>query len=1086
MSVKADSDSRVNRVIAAYLRDVDAGVAADPHELLRQNPEIADELRSFLDDQSSLMNLARAPSNNAEETTVAPSPAIEGKHFGEYELLAEVARGGMGVVYQARHVKLNRIVAVKMILSGQLADPADLKRFRAEAEAAASLDHPNIVPIYEVGEHEHIPYFSMKFIRGGSLSQRIGEFRDDLKVAARMLMKIARAVHYAHQRGLLHRDLKPGNILLDEAGRPHVTDFGLAKRVIEDIRLTQTGDILGTPAYMPPEQASAQPLTTAADVYSLGAILYEMLTGAPPFQAETKLALLLKVKGEDPPSPRRLNPHIDRDLETICLKCLEKEPSKRYASADALAEDLQHWLSAEPIRARPSTLTARGLKWARRRPALASLCALLIVTTIAGFTGVVYWLQRERAQRLIENDLRLQAEAARRQETEMRIQAEKSEEHARASELAAKNEQARAEDNAHTAAAEKSVSDQRLYVADVRLAQQAWLQGETRRVVQLLDDHLPKPGGADLRGFEWHYLRRLCTQSRELIGHSKEIFSLAFSPDGKQVASGSADNSVRIWDMVNTTELANIPTDGNVFCCAFSPNGGSLALGLSSGKAEIWDSQKNEKLAEFADPGRVIWSVAYSPDGKQLAIAGNNASVSLYDLASRRQIASIQGHEQGNRCVAFSPDGTQLAIAGVGVILYDLNKKRVLRSIHWKTEALFSVAFSPNGSSIATAGDDLRIWDVKSGSCTAMLSGHKDVVRSVAYSTDGSKLVSASWDCTVMVWSARGEWLAALKGHTRQCLAAKFSPTSGLIASAGYDHAVRLWPGPNEQDVFILKAHTQAITGLACASDESLITASKDGCVKVWNLKDKAPTAVLYSEPPTLPFSSIACGADGKTVLCAAGDAQPFVWNREKDTRIPLANLSAAICLAANADGTLFATANAENKIQTWRGDGAPLRTVGELTEAGKGMFFLGSSKKLAAFSGRELSIFDADTGAVQFRSHGDPGVCVASPKGDLLTSTNREGDITVWEVNMRYPKFVLKGHFGELKCAAFSPDGTRLASAGHDRTLRIWDLRTGQELLTFRPFEEITSLAFGRDGMLLAAGTMEGDVWLYDSRNSN
>jgi hypothetical protein len=279
-------------------------------------------------------------------------------------------------------------VALKMILAGQLASETDVHRFRTEAEAAANLDHPHIVPIYEVGAHEGQHYFSMKLIEGGSLSPHLPRFYKDPKGAAQLMAVVARALHHAHQRGILHRDLKPGNILMDDQGQPHVTDFGLAKRVDGDQRLTQSGAIVGTPSYMPPEQArSEKVLTTAVDVYSLGAVLYESLTGQPPFRAPTPLDTVLQVLEREPERLRRLNPHVDRDLETTCLKCLEKDPQRRYGSAEALAEDLDRWLAHEPIRARPIGSAGRLLRWCRRNPVISAVTATaaVVVLALSGF-----------------------------------------------------------------------------------------------------------------------------------------------------------------------------------------------------------------------------------------------------------------------------------------------------------------------------------------------------------------------------------------------------------------------------------------------------------------------------------------------------------------------------------------------------------------------------------------------------------------------------------------------------------------------------------------------------------------------------
>jgi hypothetical protein len=296
----------------------------------------------------------------ARSTLAAPGSVAHLREFGDYQIIREIARGGMGVVFEARQKSLNRPVALKMILTGQLANESDVQRFYYEAEAAANLDHPAIVPIYEVGRHQDQHYFSMRLVDGGSLSRELSRFRDDPKAAARLLTTVARAVHHAHHRGILHRDLKPSNVLLDREGRPHVTDFGLAKRVNADSGLTQSGMIVGTPSYMAPEQvAGNHNLTPAVDVYGLGAILYELLTGRPPFRAETPMDTLLQVLERLPAPPRLVNPNVERDLETICLKCLEKDPLRRYASAEDFALDLERYVSGE-------TISAKSINWLDR------------------------------------------------------------------------------------------------------------------------------------------------------------------------------------------------------------------------------------------------------------------------------------------------------------------------------------------------------------------------------------------------------------------------------------------------------------------------------------------------------------------------------------------------------------------------------------------------------------------------------------------------------------------------------------------------------------------------------------------------
>jgi serine/threonine protein kinase len=395
------SDQHLHEVIAAHLQALDQGQSPDRQELLARHPDLADSLQAFFADHDRMHQAAAAPSPADQPTLGLDSPAAAPalgwvRYFGDYELIEELARGGMGVVYKARQVSLNRMVALKMILAGQLAFTADVQRFHIEASAAGNLDHPNIVPVYEVGKHEGQHYFSMKLIEGGSLAERACDTaklpeKERQRWAARMLATVARAVHYAHQRGILHRDLKPANILLDSQGQPHFTDFGLAKRVEGGSNLTRSGAIVGTPSYMAPEQASGKKdVSAVADVYSLGAILYELLTGQLPFRATTPLDTILQLLEREPRRPPELKPAIDRDLETICLKCLEKDAKRRYGSAEALAQDLESWQRGEPITARPAQVPEKILKWVRRKPAAATLLATLFLVMVAS-TVFVFW-----------------------------------------------------------------------------------------------------------------------------------------------------------------------------------------------------------------------------------------------------------------------------------------------------------------------------------------------------------------------------------------------------------------------------------------------------------------------------------------------------------------------------------------------------------------------------------------------------------------------------------------------------------------------------------------------------------------------
>jgi serine/threonine-protein kinase len=402
----ADREQRLDEAVTSYLRAVEAGRDPDRRQWLDRFPDLADELAEFFADREVVDRLAsplrlavRAAATfvGVAETAVGPSPDSlpegQARYVGDHELLAEIGQGGMGVVYRARQQSLHRLVALKVIRADRLDAPAKVRRFRNEAETVAALDHPHIVPVYEICETGNQLFFSMKLVEGGSLADRLKDFPADPQRAARLLVVVARAVHHAHQRGVLHRDLKPSNILLDAEGQPHVSDFGLAKRVAMDSDLTQSGALVGTPSYMAPEQASASMggVTTATDVYGLGAVLYALLSGRPPFRGETVLDTLVLVKEAEPEPPGRLNPKVDRDLEAVCTKCLHKDPTRRYGSAEALAEDLERWLNGEPTVARPAGRLERLGRWARRHRVGVGVAAVLLVTTVLGGWTWLWW-----------------------------------------------------------------------------------------------------------------------------------------------------------------------------------------------------------------------------------------------------------------------------------------------------------------------------------------------------------------------------------------------------------------------------------------------------------------------------------------------------------------------------------------------------------------------------------------------------------------------------------------------------------------------------------------------------------------------
>jgi eukaryotic-like serine/threonine-protein kinase len=717
------------------------------------------------------------------EMTITRDP-FHVRYFGDYELQGEIARGGMGVVYRARQVSLDRMVALKMILPNML-DETGIKRFRQEAESAGNLDHPNIVPVYEVGKHEDQHFLSMKLIDGCSLKDALPGLRKDLRAAARLIVTVARAVHYAHQRGVLHRDLKPQNVLVDREGQPHVTDFGLAKRVDAGRDVTQDGAWAGTPEYMPPEQAGGEfkALTTAADIYSLGAILYTLLTGEPPFRAPYP-AILHRIIMDDPARPRTLNPQVDLDLETICLKCLEKEAGRRYATAGELADDLDHWLADEPITARPVSSWERAQKWIRRKPAIAALSAAVLLIGFVGLAGVFWQWSVAVANAEIAQAKTKDAIAAREDVEKQRNEVSKAN-------VGLKDALRQARRNA--------------YFAHINLAQWEWDGTNADHARELLEN----PDEAEFRGFEWHYLKRLYYPERlRLKGHTNVVTGVAFSPDGKRIASASHDETLKLWDTANGQELLTLKGHTSAVAgVAFSPDGKLLASASHDKMVKIWDAANGQELLTLK--GHTGSCVTFSPDGKRLATASVDATVKLWDATNGRELLSLKGHTGPVSCVTFSPDSKRLATASFDgtVKLWDATNGQELLTLKGHTSDIWSVAFSPDGKRLASASYDrtVKLWDAATGQNLLTLKGSDSCV---AYSPDGKRLASGS-SHAVKLWDAvTGQEVVTLKGHLFGISGVAFSPDGKRLASASGDGTLKLWHVANGQELLTLKGHT--------------------------------------------------------------------------------------------------------------------------------------------------------------------------------------------------------------------------------------------------------------------------------------
>ncbi len=724
--------------------------------------------------------------------------------LGNYELLEEIARGGMGVVYRARQSNLNRIVAVKVLLHGPFSSAEFVRRFQTEAEAAAALRHPNIVSIYEIGEHDGHHFLSMEYIEGRNLSEVIREQPMSARRAAACLKTVAEAVEHAHQNGVVHRDLKPSNILLDALDAPRVTDFGLAKLVHRDSELTTTGQLLGSRRITcPPEQAAGKFSESGprSDIYSLGAILYQLLTRRPPFEGETLADVLAQVQTAEPIPPRQLNPAVPADLQTICLKCLHKEPERRYATARELAEDLGRFLDNQPILARPVGAFERAWRACERRPVLASLSFALALAVLVGLAGILLEWHRSNVHAQGETRQRLAAEAS---------------------------------------AAQTRLN---LYAADISVAAQAWQNGNiglARRTIEALK---PKAGETDLRGFEWYYLSDRCRgdQLYALTGHEWIVTCAAFSPDGKNLATGSQDGTVRIWDLANRTATA------------------VLRVGPSA-----------------------VWSVAFTPDGKTLMSAGH-LRVQMWDLATREVRTNYPG-----QIGALSKSGTMLATAESSPFFFEWWGPVILRAwpsgeiLHRLDEPGRTMAFSPDGKLLAVAAipNGISLWDTATGKRLKNLPTPNSVW-SLSFSPDGRRLLSAGWSSDVSVWTLDEDSpVRTISGHHLNVWSAVFSPDGATIATTGSDQTVRLWSSATLAPIALLRGHGNEVWCAAFSPEGALLASGgKDQAVMLWSTSGAARRDTLPNASGTRPIFS----ADGKWLVTAnpAAGSAPELWRCE-------------------------------------------------------------------------------------------------------------------------------------------------------------------------------------------------------------
>lgn len=1045
------------------------------------------------------------------------------KPFGDYHLLSLIDSGGMGAVYRARHTPLNREVALKVVRGAALASPRLLARFHLEIQAAAHLDHPNIVPIYESGECDGLPWFSMKLVAGESLAQRIATgtiglagFSGPAAERARretgiaqLLSTVARAAHYAHQHGVLHRDLKPANILLDNDGNPFLTDFGVAKLTHEESGLTLTAEVIGTPSYMAPELALGKPASAASDVYSLGAILYELLTGKPPFHAPTPAQTLREVVEEVPRRPTTADLQLSRDLETVALKCLEKEPGRRYASALALAEDLERFLRGEPIAARLATARERLWRWCQRKPALAGALGGLLLVFLAGFIGVVWQWRRAEAHTLAERRAREIA-----QQNLQELQLARAEDYLQAGEtttgLAHLARVLREDPSNHVAAARLiSAMTSRSFAlprAELSLSsatptsagEDALFLVNTSQVATACCLTAFSPDGGRLATAAWDGTVRLWDTETgvlvsELPRHANQVVALEFSLDGGRLLSASYDRTVRVWQARSGRLSASSLSSASWLACArLNPIGLQVAVGGGDGTVLLWDSATSEQRGLAGKHSEEVSALSFSPDGQSVASGSRDGTIRVWQVPGGLELFPRLEHQGWVRALAFSPDGRCLLSAGDDELLHlwDARTGQPLGRPRPHPGDVRWAAFHPDGRRIVTGCRDgaLRLWDSLANRPPIQLARYRNYATVADFSEDGLRLVSASMDGAAQVCElARAASLVEPVKHRREVTSAAFCPGGRRLVTASAEGVARLWDVRPGQALPLSFAHREVVAA-ACFSPDGrrLLTGSYDGTVRLWDAatgKALTPPLVHSNLPASGEFSP-----DGRLVVTEAGNAAR-VWDAATSQPVspPLEHQGTVTLARFSHDGERVFTASEDGTARFWNPLtglplGPPLTNTSKVRAAD-----LSPNDRILATGCRDGSVrlWDARTGAClrQFQHGGYIGHVEFSPDSRRLVTASFEGSARVWDVARAAPLTPPLRHAGWVLVARFSPDGTRLLTASMDGTARVWDAATGRLLASFLLHTaQISDAVFSPDSRRVLSASHDGTACLWDA----
>jgi WD40 repeat protein len=1051
-----------------------------------------------------------------------PSPPPPATTFGDYILQQEIAHGGMGVVYRATQLSLNRTVAIKLLLLGRYSSPQTIARFRREAQSAAALRHPNIVAIHEVGEHDGQHYLSMDYVEGQSLAHKLRAGPLDQRRAADITCHIARAIHYAHEQAVLHRDIKPSNILLDTLGHVRITDFGLAKKLHPtsdpdpDPTLTLTGQIVGTPNYLSPEQAAANhsQVGPISDVYSIGALLYELLTGRPPFLANSLQETLLRIRDEPPLNPRTHNPALHPDLQTITLKCLRKEPAHRYPTAAALADDLHRWLHHLPITARPTPAPQRAWLWCRRKPRQASLLAATTLAILAALTTLTI------------SNLRI-----RSAETHATYQRD------RAQSLATQSQ--RDLIRMHTLTGNRLVDEGHHLIALLSFVQALRLDPHP-------DHSLPARNARFRIQATLEHSPRLV----QTLFHGRWIMDLAFTPDATRLASCGSEKNAILWDLATGRPLAPpLTCRGTVQTISFDPQGTRLLTMDSSGTARIWHAPTGSPLTPPMRPAdynpksirsnftKLKPAATFSPDGKSVLTAWGSKSAHLWDAATGKPLLAFP-HTTIVHHAAFSHDGLNVVTSaddGTARIWDATTGKPLSHPLQHPTGIAWA-QFSPDGQRILTVADrrDVRIWNWARHQPIGQPITHGSVLFHASFAPDGNSILTASWDTTARIWDAATGLALAQFNHPGGLASATFSPDGQTVATGCFDGIARIWDVASRTLACAsLPQGTEIDTVRFSHDGHRLAVGSREGIIRVWELPRTNTLLRTFGEDAVVwaEFSP-----DGTRIVTAGDspDERARVWDAHTGEALTpwLRHPSSVRHSTFSPDARRIATTS-ERTVRIWdASSGTQLATLTHEQPVAEGLFSPDGRHVLTACDDHFARLWDSATGKLEFtlKHRAAVSTLAFSPDGTYIATGSSDHDAALWNAasgkslctfraiqsKVRTVQFNSAGtrliithnaagstaaaqvfavpsgkpvgqpmrHRDHVRHAEFSRDGRWVATASQDRTARVWDASTGEGITPYLPhIDAVIAAVFTPDGERLATLSTAGDLRIWDAQ---